>query len=59
MACLMLVYLLCVTGLVAVRHEWEEALAHFGLHRPARVTPANFYRAAGANVLIRVPRDID
>ena len=27
----MLVYLLCVSGVVTVRHEWEEALAHFGL----------------------------
>ena len=44
----MLILMMVVSGVATVRHDWEQALAHFGLRRPLRVTPVNFYRSLGA-----------
>ena len=48
MAHRMLILMMVVSGVVTVRHDWEQALAHFGLRRPPRVTPVNFYRSLAA-----------
>ena len=42
----MVAHLALLCCLVAVREDWEQALVHFGLQKPDRVTDANFYRAA-------------
>ena len=44
----MLVLLAVAYGVVTVPQEWEQALAHFGFRRPARVAPINFYRSLAA-----------
>ena len=48
MALCMLTFILVVSGVATVEQDWQQALDFFGLQRPPRVTPVNFYRSLGA-----------